>query len=38
MELMSSTELASGSFWALKTVSLVDGSVGWIVVDDEYEV
>jgi site-specific recombinase XerD len=39
MELMSSTQPASVSvFWALKTVSSVDGSVGWTVVDDEYEV
>ncbi|HEY6424677.1 MAG TPA: tyrosine-type recombinase/integrase [Pseudonocardiaceae bacterium] len=36
---MSSTEPVSGSaFWALKTVSSVDGSVGWTVLDDEYQV
>jgi site-specific recombinase XerD len=39
MEIMSSTAPVSGSaFWALKTVSQVDGGVGWTVVDDEYEV
>lgn len=39
MEIMLSAKPVSGSaFWALKTVSPVDGSVGWTVVDDEYQV
>jgi integrase/recombinase XerD len=39
MEIMSVGEPISGSaFWALKTVSPVDGGVGWTVVDEEYQV